>query len=163
MQMNHLKNLCCLAVAAITMGSASCVFADEYDYFVGTGGGMATVQAGYQGPLPQLPRTANEADGFSKKKPVLDKEALRRQANNQMLYDSHELIKQGKYDEALAKLKELDAVADKTADEKRLMDQTRIAIATATSDNTLLTSSIETALSTDTLPKETRKIGRAHV
>lgn len=62
------------------------------------------------------------------------------------LQAAHELTRSKKYDETLAKLAELDAMTDKTADEAFLLERTRVAVSSLSGDEKQLLTSLEMVL-----------------
>src|SRR4051812_43192467 len=90
-----------------------------------SGGSAGGTQLGLP---PQMPQSANQANGFGRKNSQ-PSENEQQSAINKLLLVSQQLFAQKKYDEALAKLKEADAIPNKTSEEKLFVDQTKIAIA----------------------------------
>ncbi len=69
---------------------------------------------------------------------------------------AQDLMRVRKYPESLATLAELDSVADKTASDHYLIERTRVAVASITSDQTLLTRSLEAVIATGQAPANER-------
>lgn len=67
---------------------------------------------------------------------------------------AQELLKAQKYPQALAKLREVDALPGKTASDTYLLERTRVAAASQTSDNALLIQSLEAVLATGQTPPD---------
>ena len=69
---------------------------------------------------------------------------------------AQDLMKAGKYPEALAKLTELDSVAAKTPNDVYLIERTRVAAASHLSDQTLLIHSLEAVMASGQAPVDER-------
>lgn len=67
------------------------------------------------------------------------------------------LLQDRKYVEALAKLSDLDALSDKTAEESYLIERTRVALASSLKDDVLLVKSLEATLASGRAPADERQ------
>lgn len=81
-------------------------------------------------------------------------EDIREETVAAIVHAAHQLMKQGKYNEALAKLHELDSMQGKTLDDIYLIERTRLAIAYMLGDKDLMLQAALAAIATGRAPAE---------
>lgn len=107
------------------------------------------------GPQKNATEIAREAAAAKAKVavPVVPTPVTREDKFKLELLAAQTATKAGKYDEALARLAELDAMAEKTADESFLIERNRVAVASLSGDEAMLLKSLELVLETGKLSK----------
>ena len=102
--------------------------------------------------IPQVPKSYLDVHGSS----WIDSGKIdqKRVETYKLLQASTDLIGAKKYPEALAKLQELDGMADKTAEETFTMERMRVSIASQSGDDALLVKSLEAVIALGKLPPE---------
>ena len=96
---------------------------------------------------------AKEANKVKVSKPVL---LSRRESFNAGIRAAQDAIKAGRYNEATARLNELDTLTDKSVDDVYLVGRIRVAVASASENEPLLIASLESVMQLPQLPAAER-------